>query len=309
MMNSALRQASGRFGTVEHLQGNKYINLIYAAASCMRKLSRNSAIPAGRKVWRGLGGVKLPKEFSVLKEDRGLGGVDFGFVSTTTDVKVAISYVGDKKLPILFEIEVGDIDRAVPLFPISQYPAEVELLIPPMSNIEVTSKPYRMKTQKGDVMVYRARVNCNQKALTIDEIEELRCKHVKNMLPYLRSEYERDVECVGAILQGLCKKKAEEEQKLVDGMKAEKEAFVAFCSEFNSREKAVWLNTDTNYKQAIIDAVDFRRNAISSLVRLACGRDEGTLHVAAELGHVELVKALLDTKTFPADKVDEVSKM
>jgi hypothetical protein len=92
-MNSALRQSSGRFGTVQHLQGNKYINLIYATVSCMRKISRVSAIPVGRKVWRGLGGVKVPKEFSVLKEGRGLGGVDYGFASTSGNQKVPITYI------------------------------------------------------------------------------------------------------------------------------------------------------------------------------------------------------------------------
>ena len=44
----------------------------------MRKLSHVSCIPEGRRVFRGMGGVKLPDEFVTEKEGGGRGGVDFG---------------------------------------------------------------------------------------------------------------------------------------------------------------------------------------------------------------------------------------
>ena len=52
-----------------------------------------------RKVYRGMSGVKLPDCFSNAKEGGGAGGVDFGFVSTTTDRKVAVAYLGGKAMP------------------------------------------------------------------------------------------------------------------------------------------------------------------------------------------------------------------
>jgi hypothetical protein len=62
----------------EHLKGNRYVNKIFATASGMRKLSKVSCIPAGRRVFRGMGGVKLSEEFVTEKEGGGRGGVDFG---------------------------------------------------------------------------------------------------------------------------------------------------------------------------------------------------------------------------------------
>ena len=52
-----------------------------------------------RVVFRGMSGVTLPECFEVAKEGGGAGGVDFGFVSTTTDRKVAVAYLGGKAMP------------------------------------------------------------------------------------------------------------------------------------------------------------------------------------------------------------------
>ena len=65
-------------GLCEHLKGNRYVNTIFATASGMRKLSNVSCIPEGRRVFRGMGGVKLSDEFVTEKEGGGRGGVDFG---------------------------------------------------------------------------------------------------------------------------------------------------------------------------------------------------------------------------------------
>ena len=65
-------------GLCEHLEGNRYVNTIFATASGMRKLSHVSCIPEGRRVFRGMGGFKLPDEFVTEKEGGGRGGVDFG---------------------------------------------------------------------------------------------------------------------------------------------------------------------------------------------------------------------------------------
>ena len=90
-----------------------------------------------------------------------------GFTSTTTKKEVAVSYLRDKQLPVLFEIETGDIDRGCTLAFVSQYPSEDEILIPAMSYLEITSKPTLMETPKGSgflVTVYPARINCNTKS-------------------------------------------------------------------------------------------------------------------------------------------------
>jgi hypothetical protein len=88
------------------------------------------------------------------------------FTSTTTKKEVAISYIPtDKKKPVLFKIETGDIDRGCSLSWVSQYPLEDETLIPAMSYLEITGNPTEEETPNGfRVTVYPARINCNTKS-------------------------------------------------------------------------------------------------------------------------------------------------
>jgi hypothetical protein len=78
MSNISVVEAAAVVGLCEHLKGNRYVNNIFATASGMRKLSKVSCIPEGHRVFRGMGGVKLPDEFVTEKEGGGRGGVDFG---------------------------------------------------------------------------------------------------------------------------------------------------------------------------------------------------------------------------------------
>ena len=88
-------------------------------------------------------------------------------MSTTTRRDVAVSYIKGKKLPILFECELDDINRGCPLSCLSQFPGEDEILVPATSYLELVGKPYVMETSKGSgafVTVYPARIHCNQKS-------------------------------------------------------------------------------------------------------------------------------------------------
>jgi hypothetical protein len=78
MSNISVVEAAAVVGLCEHLKGNRYVNTIFATASAMRKLSQVSCIPQGRRVFRGMGGVKFTEEFVTEKEGGGRGGVDFG---------------------------------------------------------------------------------------------------------------------------------------------------------------------------------------------------------------------------------------
>jgi hypothetical protein len=78
MTNISVVEEAAVVGLCEHLEGNRYVNTIFATASGMRKLSQVSCIPEGRRVFRGVGGVKLTDEFVTEKEGGGRGGVDFG---------------------------------------------------------------------------------------------------------------------------------------------------------------------------------------------------------------------------------------
>ena len=76
--NISVVEAASVVGLPEHLKGNRYINSIYACSSAMRKISHVSCIPKGRRVFRGMGGVKVPEKFVTEKEGGGRGGVDYG---------------------------------------------------------------------------------------------------------------------------------------------------------------------------------------------------------------------------------------
>jgi hypothetical protein len=78
MSSVSLVEAASLVALPEHLKGNRYVNVIFACASGMRKMAQVSRIPRGRVVFRGMGGVKLPAKFLIEKEGGGRGGVDYG---------------------------------------------------------------------------------------------------------------------------------------------------------------------------------------------------------------------------------------
>ena len=59
-----------------------------------------------------------PNEFNVK------GGVDFGFMSTTLDERVAMGYASRGRVRVVFEMQMGMIDRGANLSWLSQYPFE-----------------------------------------------------------------------------------------------------------------------------------------------------------------------------------------
>ena len=131
-------------------------------------------LPKDRVVYRGLEDLGLPEEF--LNEDRfGVrGGVEFGLMSTSEDRRVAIQYAGTR-MPTVFEIRVGAVDRGAPIKFLSQYPCEEEILFPPMSYLEVTGET-RMEAGPGGktTRVVSLSVNANQTCGTIEEMLGLR---------------------------------------------------------------------------------------------------------------------------------------
>jgi ankyrin repeat protein len=289
-MNGSLRFASKKFGNQEHLKGNSYTNLIYACNSLLRKSSEISIIPPGRTVFRGMSGVKLPECFKVCREGGGRGGVDFGFLSATTNELVAVSYLGGKAIPVLFQFDVGDIDRGASLSFLSQYPNEDEVLIPPLSYLEVIGDPFFKNTDKGEVTVYPARINCNLKSQTIEEIKGHRQKEIHAMLPYLKGALHRDMAVLVEALAADFKEKSEEMQlKKLDELQAQiLRDFDALSTDLATPGKMSWLNEDTNYKQSICEVIDFKNVRLSKLVK-----EMTNLHVAAREGRTKTIAARL----------------
>ena len=123
-------------------------------------------------MYRGLGGMLLPQKFWSEDAYGCRGGVELGIMSTTTTRGIAVQYSGaEKGRPTIFEIEVGQVDRGAPLRWVSQYPGEDEIVMPPLSNLEVVGDARMEETDKGVIMVVPLRINVNLKSLTMDELQ------------------------------------------------------------------------------------------------------------------------------------------
>ena len=105
---------------------NLYSTSIHTLVSACQKLARKTKIPAGRKVFRGLGRTKLGAEWSKSDARGARSGVELGFMSTTFNRNVALEYSGAKRgtAGTILEIEVGAVDSGARLDPLSQYPGD-----------------------------------------------------------------------------------------------------------------------------------------------------------------------------------------
>jgi hypothetical protein len=159
----------------ESLQGNRYETTIFCIISAISKLSKTNNIPHDRRVFRGLGEKILLEKFWSLQEGGFRGGIELGFMSTSTNSKVAMQYSESgfaKQRCAVFEIAVGRVDIVADLSWLSQYPGEKEYLFAPLTSLEVVGEP----RVEGQVIVFPMRANINLKYLTLEQLEERRKK-------------------------------------------------------------------------------------------------------------------------------------
>ena len=111
-------------GSFSALQENYFTTSIHTLVSACLKLKSNTKIPEERKVFRGLGSMKLGSEWFTPDSRGSRHGVELGFMSTTTERHVALEYSGVKrgKVGIVFEFDVGSVDCGAQLDKLSQYP-------------------------------------------------------------------------------------------------------------------------------------------------------------------------------------------
>ena len=142
----------------------RYATTIHVINSCIVKLGH---LMKAHKVYRGISGARLPREFTTRSEKSGVrGGIEFGFSSTTLDKEVALTYAGKRGLGgIVYEIQMGMIDRGADISWLSQYPHEKEILFAPLSGLEITH--HRLEQA---VLVVSVRPSVNLNALTIEEV-------------------------------------------------------------------------------------------------------------------------------------------
>ena len=138
--NSILRGVHGRVPfftqSMEGLcHGNLYPSTIHVTNKALKVLSSMSKCQC---VYRGVAGGLLPPEFALESELDGFrGGVEFAFMSTTTNREVALSYAKSSDNGLVFEIWMGMVDKGADVSGFSQYPHEAEVCFPPLTALEV----------------------------------------------------------------------------------------------------------------------------------------------------------------------------
>lgn len=101
--------------------------------SSVIKLSR---VQKAEKVFRGTKGGRLPGKFWKPNSDNIRGGIEVAFMSTTTNRAVAMNFASEveggqgkkvTKPSVVFEIQMGMVDRGAAVQCFSQFPAEAEV--------------------------------------------------------------------------------------------------------------------------------------------------------------------------------------
>ena len=152
-------------GTLRARTKGAFVTTLHAINSGIIKLSKQT--PAST-VYRGVAGGVLPKQFWAQNEFGVMGGIELGFMSTTTERNVAVGYMrqSGKEAKMLFEIRMGMIDRGADVSLLSQFPSEKEILFAPLTGLEVASVP---RVEDG-IIVVELRLSCNLHDLTIEQV-------------------------------------------------------------------------------------------------------------------------------------------
>mmetsp|Transcript_42079 Transcript_42079/g.87924 ORF Transcript_42079/g.87924 Transcript_42079/m.87924 type:complete len:657 (-) Transcript_42079:439-2409(-) len=197
LYNSILRRWPDQQYEEFRSQGNVYTTTIYVLVSAVLNLARETKIPAGTKLYRGLGGDKVFPRFFYKSDAQGRKGVlEWGFMSTTADKDVAVRYSGireGKPFPTIFEIDCGTVDRGADITEFSQYPGERECLFAPCSFLEPLGDEAIEVTSTGVVGRLRLRLNANLKARNLSELEGQKKQMHLASFKYLLDELERQL--------------------------------------------------------------------------------------------------------------------
>mmetsp|Transcript_7696 Transcript_7696/g.23002 ORF Transcript_7696/g.23002 Transcript_7696/m.23002 type:complete len:302 (+) Transcript_7696:781-1686(+) len=164
---------------------NRYATTIFTLTSGLVKTSKLSKAEA---VYRGILGGLLPSQFFTKDQFGVRGGVEFAFMSTTTNRAVAFQYAKGKGAGTILEIQTGMIDRGAELGWLSLYPHEAELCFPPLTGLEVVGT----RVEDG-ILVLAMRLNLNLSTSTIDEVVGKRKKVVMSMCDNISVEINKSI--------------------------------------------------------------------------------------------------------------------
>jgi len=190
--NAVLRGLTAGEGSKLHAHfgelcaGNTYATSIHALHSAIFKMSK---IGTAQKVYRGVSATVLPDWLWRPGADTApaLGGVEFGFLSATTEAELALRYAADltttsdgaKK--VVLEMQTGLLTRGADVAWLSQYPLECESVFLPGTGHELTGKRV-----DGTVVVVGLRLSTKGSTETLHQIiTKLKRSHLQLIEHYL----------------------------------------------------------------------------------------------------------------------------
>ena len=119
---SAEVAAAYKDGTIGFKEANSSLNMypttLHAVNSAIIKLGK---LTKATKVYRGIAGMALPKEFWKPNEYGVKGGIENAFMSSTEERDVAMGYAaGGEKMGIVLEMQQGMVNRGADISWLSQ---------------------------------------------------------------------------------------------------------------------------------------------------------------------------------------------
>ena len=185
--NAMLQKNCVRLGLGEWRGGggwhwfNQYTTTIHAINSFILKASK---LTRASKVFRGLTRASLPDSFWKPDAANICGGVEYAFMSTSTERAQAVHYsqTGGASATV-FEMRQGMVDRGASLRWLSQYPHENEILFAPLMGIEVLGARV-----DGSVLIVDIALSTNQLSLTLEQVVSKRRKVCVDMLKSMQVE-------------------------------------------------------------------------------------------------------------------------
>ena len=157
-------------------------------------------------------------------------------MSTTIKRDVAISYASTSNIPVVFQMQMGMIDRGAELTWLSQYPHEEEILFAPLTGLEVQGT-----SVSDDILVVDVRVSINLQALTIEQVvSKMQTSHLQ-LITMLEDEFKYG----GAPARAL----APLESLMIDAKALQ----------------PTWFNVPQHFKNATEDALDAQERVVKLL--------------------------------------------
>lgn len=169
----------------------RFVTTLHVLNSGVLKLA---TVQPAMEVYRGISAMKLPESFTKLNQDGVRGGVEYGFMSTTTNKDVALAFAKDatkETASTLIIAKLGMIDRGASLDWLSQYPHEKEILMPPLTALEVLDITDFTDEGGFDIRTVTVRLNCNMISMTIEKLLSLRKAQVEELVEVVQKDLSR----------------------------------------------------------------------------------------------------------------------